>query len=176
MKDDIVEPIIPVDDAGLLFGRQVLRQPVDESFHGLDGFGLGRPVLLGPARHLTLHVMVRLAKIAQAHRPEIYRVQCGERAIQLIVDSPALCGGHLRKGVIPKGAAFDIIHDIERHTDHRLVRAQSACASHGHCRVGQCRDHSKLPLDGVRRRQQFTAGLPPQYITLVGRFDQVRGV
>src|SRR6266849_8069529 len=61
MKNQIVEAVITVDDARLIVGWNVFRQPGDEIIHRLNLFRLRSAVLLRPAIDLAREVTPALA-------------------------------------------------------------------------------------------------------------------
>ncbi len=73
-EDQIVEPVIAVDDRAFVLRRDRLGQPFDQPFHLRHVLGLGQLVLFRPAADLPRAVIGRLAVIAQSDRLGILQV------------------------------------------------------------------------------------------------------
>ena len=67
---------------------------------------------------------------------------------------------------------FNVIHDVERGTDHLGIFAQQASGGHRHVGAAQGADHLVLALDHMRGRQQLARRLLAQHIALLANAQQ----
>ena len=74
---------------GLVAGRQMRRQPVEQSVHGLDRLGFGRLVLLAPARDLARDVTARPAEVGEPQRGVVDGMQARQHIELRFVDRAA---------------------------------------------------------------------------------------
>ncbi len=89
----------------------------------------------------------------------------GDHPVQLVEVRRALRHAHAGQRRIPKHAAFDVVHDVERRADHRVVLAQAVGFRHGHASAIQRGNDAVLAVHGVRRWQQLARRLPAQNVT-----------
>ena len=74
---------------------------------------------------------------------------------------------------IPQDATFDILHEVERGADDRLVLAQRVHARDRHVGPRERGHHAVLALDRVRGGQQPAWRLAAQHVAPLARRDQV---
>src|SRR5207253_2714348 len=128
-------------------------------------------------RDLALDVVAGLTECFQSQRAVVEQVQPGDDAIQLVPDREALRLRHSRQTLVPENAALDIVHDVERRADDRVVLAERMRPRHRKAGAMQCRDHAVLAVHGVRRWQQFARRLAAQYEpSTVHRGEKVRRI
>ena len=175
VEHHVVQPVIAVHDTGLVVGRPVLRQPVDEGLHRRDLLGLGGTVLLGPALDLALEVAADLAVAVQPHGHRVDPVQRGDDAVQFVVDRAALGRRHARQRRIPQHAALDTVHHVEGGADDRRVFAQHMRPRHRHLGAVQRADDTKLTVHRMRRLQQHAGRLASHHEALAVGGGQPEG-
>ncbi len=175
MENQIVHAVVAVHHRRFVARRNVLRQPRDQSVHRLDSLGLRSPVLPAPAPDLPREIVARLAEVREARGRVVDPVERRDHAVHLVVDRGALGRRHVRKRLVPKDAALDVLHDVERAPDDALVLAQAIGARHGNARLPESRDHAELALDRVRRGQELRRrpGLGAQHVVLSPAADQI---
>src|SRR5512146_2440871 len=81
MENQLVQAIVAVHDARFVSRRHMLRQPVDETVHRLDGARLARLVLLAPAANLAREVVAGLAVVGQSSGRDIDLVQLRQHPV-----------------------------------------------------------------------------------------------
>ena len=157
-------------------GGLVVLQPRHQIFHGLDVVDLGGAVLLGPAAHLTLEVVARLAVIGEAHRVHVHAVQRRQHPVHLIVHGGALGVVHFRNRRVPEDPALAEFHDVEHGADHVAVLAQVVHARHRHVGVLEGIHDPEFPVHGVGGLEQLTRRLTAQHVFAGSGLDVEGGV
>ena len=164
-NDHVVETIIAMHHPRRLLGRQMGGEPVDQSLHVLDPLGLGRPILLRPARDLARHVILAAAVIAKTDCRGIERMQTRQRRIHAVVNLRAFCRVGFRHVRLPKNAAVGESHDKERSADNTFVLAiEERLGDRKALRVKSA-DHPIFAIDRMRGRQQLAGRLSAQDVT-----------
>src|SRR5437762_13109043 len=65
MEDHVVEPIVAVNDGGRVAGRDIPRQPLDQTVHRFDLFRFRGLVLSAPAVDLAGEIVAWLAVLGK---------------------------------------------------------------------------------------------------------------
>ena len=115
-------------------------------------------------------------EILQPDGAEIDPVQRRNHAVHLVVHRPALRHPHARQGRVPQHASLDMLHDVERSSDHRTVFTQTKRPGHRHTAAVQGLDDAVFTLDRMGRGQQDTVGLLAQHVFAARRGKFIRRV
>jgi hypothetical protein len=101
-------------------------------------------------------------------------MKLGDHPVLLVPDRTAFGLGHSGQRRIPQHPPLDIIHDVERRADHRLVLAQDMGLRHRKAGRVESLDHAVFSIYRVRGRQQLAGGLSPQDVFAVDLVGRVR--
>jgi hypothetical protein len=162
VEDEIVEPQIAVNDAQIVVLRHVLRQPLDQTFHGLDGGCFGGVILLAPTRDLAVQIGFARTVIAKAQGIRIESMQRRNHAVHVVEHRRAFAGCQAWRFRVPEHPSFDVAHDVEQAADDLLVAAQGQRFGDGYGAAMQGADDAKLAIHRMRRGEQFARRLAPQ--------------
>ena len=176
MEHDVVHPVVAVNDGGFVPCGDVLRQPLDQVFHGFDALGFRRAILPGPAADLPLDVASLLAVISKPDFPIVHGMQRRHHAIEFVEMCGALDHAHSRQRRVPDDASRHVVHHVERGADDGIVLAEAIGPRHGNIGSTQGGDHPVFTIDSVRRGQQLARRLPAQDIALAPGLEHERGI
>ena len=174
MHDDIAQAEIAVDDRGLIVGGNVLGQPDEQMFHGLDALGLRGAILLGPAVDLSREVAPRPAEVRQAQSLPVLAMQPREHVVHGIVDGRALGRRAAGQKRIDHDAAAHPVHHVEDRPNDLGILAEHPRLRHGHVGLAEGGEDAILAIHRVRGGQEFARRLAPQHV-LVSRGGQAIG-
>ena len=149
MEDEVIEPVIAVNDGSFLTGRDMLWQPFDEFVHRIYFFCFRSAVLLAPARNLALEIITRLAVVGKADCGEVHLMQLRNDAIHLVEYRPPFRHRHVGQCRVPKHPAFHKLHDEKRPPDHGLVFAQRYHFRYRHSGIAQRRHYPEFAFNCV---------------------------
>src|SRR5205823_8264053 len=122
--DEIVDPIVAVHDRDAGLRRQGRWQPNDQSLGHLDSVGLGCPILLDPARDLTLEEIAGTTERRKAGGLRVDPMKRRERIDHAVINDRASTLGQMGKRAVGEIRALDQGHQKESRADHRLVFAK----------------------------------------------------
>jgi hypothetical protein len=109
--------------------------------------------LPAPTGDLSRHVIAGPAKIAETDGFVIDDVQCGDDRVHRVEHRRPRDRRYAGQPLVPEDAAVEMLHDVKRAADHRVVLAQRIDARHGNRRVGEGADDPELAVDRMRARQ-----------------------
>jgi hypothetical protein len=161
-------------DAGLR--RQGRGQPNDQSLGEFNSVGLGRPILLDPARDLTLEEIARTTECRKAGGLRVDPVKRRKRIEHAVINARASALGQLGKRAVGEVRTLDQGHQIEGRADHRLVFAQRKHAGHWKAEWVQRGEDAIFALYGVGRRQQIPEGLATKHVGAARRIEPIRRI
>ena len=143
VEEDVIEPIIVVDERRTAFRRHVGFQPCDDVLEIRHVGGARIAVAPRPALHLPLDIAFRVAEIAEAEGAVIERVQAA-----VSVDEPLAQQADAFRRQVEAGRRFatqnqavEPLHHIEGRAQHRGVVAIGQRPRHGESAVKGVEQH-----------------------------------
>ena len=177
MEDHVVGTEVAVHQSGIVAGRNVRLQPVQQAVHVRYAASCRViTVLTTPARQLSGKVITGFAEIGEACCGRRNAMQLRERSVHGIADGRTPFAGHLGQARVPENAPFHMVHHIERRADNARVFAQRHGARHGKALSAQRGNDTVFAVDSMRTGQQLAGRLLAQHEVAAVHRDGVSGV
>ena len=162
VEDQVIEPEVAVHQrhAAVFFGN-IVGQPRHQLFHWCDALHFRSAILARPALVLPLKIIAGLAVVGEPGCFDVNAVKGCKDPVHFVINCSALHLFDARYRGVPEDPSVAVLHDIEQGADQVAIVAEVKHARHRHIGVLQRGQHTKFPVNGMRRLEQLSGWLAP---------------